>query len=576
MPEYRPDGLTVVITKLCRYGQPGDIKTISYSAADQLCIRGYAQRWPAPVPVEQIPPTLPKELLPEDQIPKVTAVCPTYNRKKYLLRVIACFLSQTYKNSELLIVDDGEESVADCIPVNSRIRHIRLHCGRMKQGEKRNICCEFATGKIIVHFDDDDWSSPTRIEDQVKKLEASKKQLLSYHNILYWNEDTKKVYRCWPNNIRGPHGATFCYYKSFWEQNKFTDDIGEDTRFGFAAMRAGKMIYADAKEQMVICAHAASEGASGNVSQTANSMGTLSIPEANVNEIPSAFFRESQVVAPHKTAMDDVVMAVVQGLDWPVLQSYANSLVRTGFQGTKLLLAANITALARTKLLQLGFKIVDIPLTDRTHFITHSRFAAAISFLQQHCNEFRYALWADTRDLIFQENPSPWLEQNLAPARLLGASECWQIKNQPMNDKWIRETCSNDYTWLREEVACCGGTLAGDADAVYDALCAIYKIVAASPRANDQAALNYILRVSPLKEITRIPAMREGFCATVGAFNTGDFKSYSAGPPLTDAAPIFDVNSASVLAPGSKDPFIIFHQYDRDDRWKLPIARKFQ
>jgi hypothetical protein len=38
----RPDGLTVVITRLCKYGNPGDIKTISYSTADQLVIRQYA------------------------------------------------------------------------------------------------------------------------------------------------------------------------------------------------------------------------------------------------------------------------------------------------------------------------------------------------------------------------------------------------------------------------------------------------------------------------------------------------------------------------------------------------------
>lgn len=570
---FRPDGLTIVITKLCMYGWPGDVKTLSYCTADMLCKRGYATRQYDPVPVEIAPaPVTPRAELTQ----KVTVVCPTYNRKKYLPGLIACFLSQTYKNSELLIVDESEESAADCVPVNKRIRYIRLYSKHLDQGEKRNICCEFATGKIIIHFDDDDWSSPTRIEDQVKKLEDSKKQLLSYHNILYWNEDTKKVYRCWPANICGPHGATFCYYKSYWEQNKFTDDIGEDTRFGFAAMRACKMAYADAKEQMVIRAHTASDGASGNVSQTAVSMGTPSIPLANIDEIPLAFFREPSV-APSKTAMDDVVVAVVQGLDWPVLQSYANSLVRSGFPGTKLLLAADITPLARMHLNRLGFKIVDIPVVDRAKFITHSRFAAVIDFFEQHRDEFRYAVWADTRDLVFQENPSPWLEQNLAPARLIGASECWLIKNQPMNDKWIRETCTpTDYKWLREEVACCGGTLAGDVDAVYDALCAVYKIVSASPTANDQAALNYVMRVSPLKEITRIPAMSEGFAATVGAFNTGTFKSYSAGPQLTDDAPIFDISAATVYDPKQCSPFVIFHQYDRDDRWKLPIARKFQ
>ena len=569
-----PDGLTIIFVRPCSYGMPGEIKHMSYSTADRLVRTGYAKRHQdgfAKLYNE-------KTVLPPASFhpsPKVTVVCPTYNRKKYLPSLIDCFLRQTYKNSELVIVDNSKEA-ADCIPVNARVHYIWLrNQERLPLGEIRNLCCEFSTGEIIIHFDDDDWSASTRIADQVKKLEASGKQLLSYYNILYWNEDTQRAYRCWPTNIRGPHGATFCYYKTFWEKNKFDGDLGEDTRFGFSAMKASAMAYENALQQMVIRAHADSDSSRGNVSQTAKNMGSLHIPEVHVSEVPSTFFSPSLV--PIKTAMDDLVVAVVQGLDWPVLKSYANSLVRTGFSGTKLLLAANITPLARTNLLHLGFKIVDIPQTDSIHFITHSRFAAVLQFLEQHRDEFRYTVWADTRDLVFQENPSPWLEQRLAPARLVGASECWLIKNQPMNDKWIRETVASDvYPWLREEVACCGGTLAGDAEAVYDALTAVYRIVSASIAANDQAALNYVLRVSPLKEITRIPAMHEGFAATAGAFNTEDFKSYSAGPPLTDESPIFDVASTTVLAPQTREPFVIFHQYDRDGRWKLPIERKFQ
>jgi hypothetical protein len=572
MAESRPDGLTIVFTKLCRYGRPGEIKTISYSTADQLCVRGFAQRYT--INKVQAPQFFPQPL-PEKNV-KVTAVCPTYNRKKYLPGLITSFLSQTHKNSELIIVDDSEEGCADCIPVNPRIRYIRMYGERLPVGEKRNLCCEFATGEIIVHFDDDDWSAPTRIAEQVKQLEESGKKVLSYYNILYWNEDAKQVYRCWTQNIRGPHGATLCYYKSFWEQNKFTADLGEDTRFGFAAMRANQMHYDDAQQQMVIRAHTGADGCRGNASQTASNMGCSSIPLVSINEVPPAFFRGTSPEH-NKTAMDDLVVAVVQGLDWPALQSYANSLTRTGFTGTKLLLAAGITEFARTCLLNLGFKIVDIPQTDRATFITHNRFVSVIQFLQQHADEFRYVIWADTRDLVFQSNPSPWLEQNLYPSRLLGASECWLIKNQPMNDRWIRETCTAaDYAVIREEVACCGGTLAGDAAAVYDALSAIYKIVAASPRANDQGALNYILRVSPFKEFTRIPAMREGFVATAGAFNVDGFKSYSAGPALTEAPPVFDAAAVTVYAPETHEPFVIFHQYDRDDRWKLPIAKKYQ
>src|SRR5208282_4344385 len=96
MPESRPDGLDIEITRLCRYGNQGEHKTISYSTAAQLIALGLAKEY------KHLPGTevsFAPALVASDQTSKVTAVCPTYNRKKYLPSVIACFLSQTYRNS---------------------------------------------------------------------------------------------------------------------------------------------------------------------------------------------------------------------------------------------------------------------------------------------------------------------------------------------------------------------------------------------------------------------------------------------------------------------------------------------
>jgi len=51
----RPDGLKIVFKRLCKYGRPGEIKTISYMTADRLCITGYADRYEA-VPAAVIAP----------------------------------------------------------------------------------------------------------------------------------------------------------------------------------------------------------------------------------------------------------------------------------------------------------------------------------------------------------------------------------------------------------------------------------------------------------------------------------------------------------------------------------------
>ena len=228
--------------------------------------------------------------------PKVTAICPTHNRRRYIPSVIACFLSQTYTDSELVIVDDGTDSVADLIPDNPRIRYIRLEGPRRTTGEKRNICCGHAQGEFIVHFDDDDWSAPERIADQIAKLESSGKQVMTYHNILYWNVLTRKIYRFQPVSEGTPYGATFCYRKTWWEQHRFDNIVlGEDTNFAHAAERVRQFLYADAGQSVVVRAH------DGNTSPTAVHMGSSGVPERGRGEIPIAFL----------SSMPKVLVAIV-------------------------------------------------------------------------------------------------------------------------------------------------------------------------------------------------------------------------------------------------------------------------
>ncbi len=215
---------------------------------------------------------------------KVTAICPTYNRRQYIPCMVECFLSQTLTDSELIIVDDGTDNIADLIPDNPRIKHIRLESEqRLSTGAKRNIACEQAQGEFIVHFDDDDWSAPGRITHQVSELERARKQVLSYHNILYWNVDTRRLYRFHPICLGNPHGASFCYQKDWWLHHKFDDNCLEDTVFGNTAAEEGQYMLSDAEKFMVVRAH------SSNNCITAKSMGNKDIPLVPQNELPSGF-----------------------------------------------------------------------------------------------------------------------------------------------------------------------------------------------------------------------------------------------------------------------------------------------
>lgn len=169
----------------------------------------------------------------------VSFVCPTYNRTKYLPVAIRCFLQQTHVEKELIIVDDGSETIT--LPADGRILHIKLE-QRTTTGTKRNIGAEAANGEIIAHLDDDDWSHPHRVEDQLKRLIDSGKAVTGYNQTIRYEEASKTLY----DNPAGPpylaSGTSQCYWKSWWKQHPFPDArLGEDSYFSREARLADQL-----------------------------------------------------------------------------------------------------------------------------------------------------------------------------------------------------------------------------------------------------------------------------------------------------------------------------------------------
>jgi hypothetical protein len=103
--------------------------------------------------------------------PFVSCLMPTYNRPTFAARAIDFFLNQDYPNRELVIVDDGEESISHLVPAHAdvAIRYHRLET-RASIGNKRELACELADGNVLVQWDDDDWHGAARLRRQVAPL----------------------------------------------------------------------------------------------------------------------------------------------------------------------------------------------------------------------------------------------------------------------------------------------------------------------------------------------------------------------------------------------------------------------
>jgi predicted O-methyltransferase YrrM len=170
----------------------------------------------------------------------VSCIMPTANRRRFVPHAIRHFLSQDYADKQLVILDDGEDSVEDLIPADASIRYVR-DARRRLIGAKRNALCEMARGDVIVHWDDDDWSSPARVSLQVAALSNATADVCGLDRVLFMSDDGQSAWEYfYPNGgARWVYGASLCYTKDFWRRNHFPDiGFGEDTRFVWADRRA--------------------------------------------------------------------------------------------------------------------------------------------------------------------------------------------------------------------------------------------------------------------------------------------------------------------------------------------------
>lgn len=174
--------------------------------------------------------------------PLVSCLMPTLDRRPFVPRAIEYFMRQDYPERELVIVDDGDDPVADLVPDDPRIRYLR-HERRLRLGAKRNLACSEARGEILVHWDDDDWHAPWRLSYQVRALRERGVELCGLDRLFFYDpaRDRAWQYVYGSGSLRWLAGGTLCYTRSFWRRRPFPNvTIGEDNRFVRAA-RASEM-----------------------------------------------------------------------------------------------------------------------------------------------------------------------------------------------------------------------------------------------------------------------------------------------------------------------------------------------
>lgn len=122
--------------------------------------------------------------------PLVTIYLPTFNRVELLKRAVNSILSQTYRNFELIVVDDNsEDSTREYLEwLSFNEKNVRFFVNELNSGAcfSRNRAIREARGELITGLDDDDYVSPTHIQSLVESWVAK-------------DDETIAIY---PNSIR--------------------------------------------------------------------------------------------------------------------------------------------------------------------------------------------------------------------------------------------------------------------------------------------------------------------------------------------------------------------------------------
>lgn len=127
---------------------------------------------------------------------KVSVITPIYNAEKYLRSTLESVFYQTYKNIEIVLVDDcstdnSKSIIEELMDIHSEIIY---YCQpkNMGAGAARNKALELATGQYVAFLDSDDLWLPKKTEKQIQ-LMKEKNSPFSYAAIEMMDEDSKTI-----------------------------------------------------------------------------------------------------------------------------------------------------------------------------------------------------------------------------------------------------------------------------------------------------------------------------------------------------------------------------------------------
>lgn len=187
--------------------------------------------------------------------PKVSIIVATYRRSKELKRALISLMQQTYKNIEVIVVDDNSdarwnkvvEGIVNCVTNEYEVA-IKYIQNSTNQGSAntRNIGINKSQGEYITFLDDDDLYLSNKVENQVRHMLKEKSEF-SITDLYLYNEQDILVEKRTRNYIKDYESKKLIKYHILYHltgtdvmmfKRKFLIDIG-----GFNPIDVGDEFY---------------------------------------------------------------------------------------------------------------------------------------------------------------------------------------------------------------------------------------------------------------------------------------------------------------------------------------------
>lgn len=135
---------------------------------------------------------------------KVSIIVPIYNAELYLSRCLDSLIRQTYKNIEVICVNDGsiDRSLEIAMTYSQQYSEI-IVINKLNTGvsDSRNLALQQATGDYVMFVDSDDWISPNMVEHLLKEAVTHNAELIMCGYSREYKDRTKEKVFELPNRV---------------------------------------------------------------------------------------------------------------------------------------------------------------------------------------------------------------------------------------------------------------------------------------------------------------------------------------------------------------------------------------